>query len=559
MNMKKLFALVLILISVHSTHAQKGGYYTNPILAGFYPDPTICRAGDDYYIVTSSFAYYPGLPIFHSKDLVSWTQIGHALDRPEQLPLIGAGVSRGLFAPAMSYYKGVFYIVCTLIDRGGNFVITATDPAGRWSNPTYINQANGIDPSLFFDESTDKAYMVYNSEPPGRKSLWNGHRTIRMYEFDYKNKKIVGEEKLLVNGGVDTSKHPVWIEAPHVYRINNWYYLMCAEGGTEYNHSEVIFRSKSPEGPYVPWEGNPILTQRHLDRNRKNPITTAGHADLVQTKNGSWYAVFLACRPYEGDHYNIGRETFLAPVNWTSDGWPVITKGMEEVQYRYPLPFPDATKKPVNPFSGNFTFRDDFEDRPLNVRYIFLRTVTDKWYNTTDKKGSLSLQLRPQTVSGKENPSFVAFRQQHNKGVATTKLSFAPTAENEKAGLVIFQSENNFYYLCKSTANGKPVVQLYQSLKDTMKLLTSRPLTSITQDVHLRIEPKNAVYGISFSTDGKKWVPLEEVDGKFLSTATAGGFVGSVFGLYATSLGKASSTKAYFDWFEYKGDDDAFK
>lgn len=172
MNMKKLFALVLILISVHSTHAQKGGYYTNPILAGFYPDPTICRAGDDYYIVTSSFAYYPGLPIFHSKDLVSWTQIGHALDRPEQLPLIGAGVSRGLFAPAMSYYKGVFYIVCTLIDRGGNFVITATDPTGRWSNPTYINQANGIDPSLYFDESTDKAYMVYNSEPPGRKSLW---------------------------------------------------------------------------------------------------------------------------------------------------------------------------------------------------------------------------------------------------------------------------------------------------------------------------------------------------------------------------------------------------
>jgi xylan 1,4-beta-xylosidase len=276
---------VLLSVLLCTARAQKEAYYTNPILAGFYPDPSICQAGDDYYIVNSSFAYYPGLPIFHSKDLVSWRQIGHALDRPEQLPLIGAGVSRGLFAPAISYYKGTFYIVCTLIDRGGNFVITATNPAGPWSNPVYLKEVAGIDPSLFFDESTDKAYIVYNSEPPGNKTLWNGHRTIRQYEFDYRNKKVVGEEKLLVNGGVDTSKHPVWIEAPHIYHINDWYYLMCAEGGTGYNHSEVIFRSKSPEGPFVPWEGNPILTQRHLDRKRKNPVTTAGHADLVQAPN----------------------------------------------------------------------------------------------------------------------------------------------------------------------------------------------------------------------------------------------------------------------------------
>ena len=255
--------VLLFLFSTLLTSVRSQQTYTNPILAGFYPDPSICRAGDDYYIVNSSFAYFPGLPIFHSKDLVSWKQIGHAMDRPEQLPLIGAGVSRGLFAPSISYYKGKFYIVCTLIDRGGNFVITADNPAGPWSNPTYIREVNGIDPSLFFDDSTDKAYILYNSDPPGRKSLWNGHRSIRMYEFDYKNEKVIGEEKLLVNGGVDTSKHPVWIEAPHIYLINDWYYLMCAEGGTGYNHSEVIFRSKSPEGPFQPWDKNPILTQRH--------------------------------------------------------------------------------------------------------------------------------------------------------------------------------------------------------------------------------------------------------------------------------------------------------
>lgn len=553
------YCFLLLLSTLFFSEVRSQQTYTNPILAGFYPDPSICRAGDDYYVVNSSFAYYPGLPIFHSKDLVSWRQIGHALDRPEQLPLIGAGVSRGLFAPAISYYKGKFYIVCTLIDRGGNFVITADNPAGPWSNPTYIKEVNGIDPSLFFDESTDKAYLVYNSEPPGRKSLWNGHRTIRMYEFDYNNKKVVGEEKLLVNGGVDTSKHPVWIEAPHIYKIKDWYYLMCAEGGTAYNHSEVIFRSKSPEGPFQPWDKNPILTQRHLDRSRPNPVTTAGHADLVQAKNGSWYAVYLACRPYEGDLYNIGRETYMNPVSWTDDGWPVILQGNEAIKFRYPLPMPEANPKPVNPFTGNYTFRDDFNDASLHMRFTFLRTVTEKWYNTANRKGWLSLQLRPETVGGLRNPSFVGFRQAHNQAEATTKLHFTPAAENEKAGLVIFQNEQTFYYLCKSTSGGKPVVQLYQSAKDSvnMNLLAEQPVKG--NEVQLRIAPRNGIYSMSYSLDGKNWIKLQDVDGTILSTAKAGGFVGSVFGLYATSLGKPSAAQAQFDWFQYRGDDAVFR
>ena len=553
--------LLFFLFSILFLTVRSQQTYTNPILAGFYPDPSICRAGDNYYIVNSSFAYFPGLPIFHSKDLVSWKQIGNAMERPEQLPLIGAGVSRGLFAPAISYYKGKFYIVCTLIDRGGNFVITADNAAGPWSNPTYIREVNGIDPSLFFDESTDKAYIVYNSDPPGRKSLWNGHRSIRMYEFDYHSKKVIGEEKLLVNGGVDTSKHPVWIEAPHIYHINDWYYLMCAEGGTGYNHSEVIFRSKSPYGPFQPWDQNPILTQRHLDRSRKSPVTTAGHADLVQTKSGTWYAVYLACRPYEGDLYNIGRETFLNPVTWTTDGWPVILKGEEVIQYRYPLPLPNINQKPSNPFSGNYSYRDDFNKNPLDFRYIFLRTVSDTWYSTRDKKGKLSMQVRAETIGGRSNPSFVGFRQAHHEAVATTNLQFAPASDNEKAGLVIFQNENTFYYLCKSLSRGKPVVQLYQASNDSlsMNLLKENAIRSVNENVLLRIEPKKNTYSMSFSTDGKSWTKVRDVDGKVLSTEKAGGFVGCVFGLYATSIGKPSNGKAYFDWFEYKGQDEVFK
>jgi alpha-N-arabinofuranosidase len=223
------------------------------------------------------------------------------------------------------------------------------------------------------------------------------------------------------------------------------------------------------------------------------------------------------------------------------------------------VPLPNINRRPVNPFSGNFTFRDDFKKRSLNLRYTFLRTVTDKWYNTTDKRSRLSLQLRPQTVSGTDNPSFVGFRQQHNTASATTKLEFVPTGENEKAGIIIFQIETHFYYLCKSLAEGKPVIQLFQSNEDSMILLASQPLTSVNQEVFLRIEPKNAIYTMSFSADGEKWTALKDVDGRFLSTATAGGFVGSVFGLYATALGKQSNGKAYYDWFEYKGADEVFQ
>jgi xylan 1,4-beta-xylosidase len=561
--MRNLFLIAIALTTSLMTAAQTEKYYTNPILAGFYPDPSICRAGDDYYIVNSSFAYYPGLPLFHSKDLVSWKQIGHALDRPEQLDLMGAGVSRGLFAPAISYHKGIFYIVCTLIDKGGNFVITATDPKGPWSNPVWLKEVDGIDPSLYFDDN-DKAYIVYNSIPPDNKSLWNGHRTIRMRAFDYKSLKVSADEKLIVNGGADISKKPVWIEAPHIYKVNGWYYLMCAEGGTAYNHSEVVFRSKQAEGPYTPYEHNPILTQRHLDAKRKNPVTTAGHADLVETKDGKWYAVYLACRPYEGNHFNTGRETFMSPVSW-KDGWPVIHGGEETIQYRYPLPLPQVKSNPVNPFSGNLVYRDEFNGKRLDHRWIFLRTVTQSWF-ALNKKGFLSVQLRPETIAGKGNPSFVAHRQQHLKFSAATAVAFDAGSDNEKAGITVFQNEDHFYYLCRSVADGKPVVQLYKSVllpADSTKMdLVAQQELSIKKSapLYFKIEGRGNYYQFFYSTDAFRWTAMNEgMDARFLSTETAGGFVGCTIGLYATSLGKQSSKKAMYEWFEYRGDDEVFK
>jgi alpha-N-arabinofuranosidase len=481
------------------------------------------------------------------------------MDRNEQLDLKNAGVSRGLFAPTLRYHDGVFYIMCTLIDKGGNFIITATDPKGPWSNPVWIKEVKGIDPSLDFVDG--RAYITYNSEPPGNISSYDGHRTIRMYEFDIKTMKVIGEEKLLVNGGTDINKKPIWIEGPHLFKKDGWYYLICAEGGTGYNHSEVVFRTKSLKEPFVSFNRNPILTQRHLDPGRKNPVTTTGHADFVETPDGKWYAVFLGCRPYEGDYYNTGRETFMLPVKW-EDGWPIILDGNDEVKAKNPVPFPQPNNKEKNKFNRNPFFRDDFTIDNLNNRYAFLRNPAEGLYHLN--KGKLFLPLKAATVSGKENPAFIGFRQPNLIGFATTELEFTAASENEKAGLIIFQSENHYYFLCKSLQNGQPVVQLFkgpgkQNAGVLPILLASQPLIK-NKNFYLKIEAKGDTYSFCYANKKNKWKLLKDsVDGKFLSTKDAGGFVGSMFAMYASSGGKTSPSIAAYDWFEYKGSDDMYK
>ncbi|WP_162053492.1 glycoside hydrolase family 43 protein [Pontibacter pamirensis] len=559
-----LFLCSLFYLASSPSFAQNEDTFQNPILPGFYPDPSITRVGDDYYMIHSSFSFFPGVPIFHSKDLVNWTQIGNILDRPEQLDLDALGASRGIFAPAISHHEGTFYMVTTLIDNGGNFVVTATDPAGPWSDPTWLREVSGIDPSIFFDED-GKAYILYNSEAPDNKPLYDGHRTIRIIEFDYKNMKTAGSPKILVNGGVDISQKPVWIEGPHIYKKDGYYYLMAAEGGTSVNHSEVILRSRDVMGEYVPYENNPILTQRHLPNDRKNPISATGHADLVETQNGEWWAIFLATRPYDTkDSYNIGRETFLAPVTW-KDGWPIINADFDEVQYSYKRPNLPAADKPVFPLSGNFVQQEDFKEGKLPFYWLLLRTPRSQWYSLSEPAGSLTLNLQPATLSGKESLSFVARRQQHVTGSASTKMSFKPTSANEFAGIAAFQSENNYYALGKTMSNGKEVVQLLKSEK-AADGTTSGTTTVLAEKALVRSERGKPLYlktefdkgNISFyySTKEGDWKLLQDnVDGTFLSTRVSGGFVGTTLGMYATSQGKPSNNKATFDWFRYEGND----
>jgi alpha-N-arabinofuranosidase len=539
-----------------STHAN----LVNPVLAGCYPDPSICRAGADYYLVCSSFAYYPGLPIFHSIDLVNWQQIGHALDRSEQLDLGGVGVSQGLFAPSICFYHGLFYIVCTLVDTVGNFVITAADPRGPWSNPVPLPGIIGFDPSLFFDDN-GKAYVLYNSIPPGDIELHWGHRTIRINSFDEKELKVTSQDRILVNGGTDMAAKPIWIEAPHIIKKDGWYYLICAEGGTGFDHSEVVFRSRSMEEAFIPYDDNPVLTQRTLDPQRPFPITTAGHADFVETPDGKWFAVFLACRPYTGDHYNTGRETFLAPVEWI-DGWPKINPGYDAIQYEYPMDG-ERIAQPVM-LNGNQLIRDDFSAPALDGRFVFLRTVTSNWYHLDTDKKNLAISLQPTTVSDPGNPSFIGFRQMHLKGHAAVSLLFASRTPNEQAGLIVFQNEYHYYYLCISLLDNHPSIKLLQGPGNAAAgadpvLLEARRIKN-GGAVELKIEANGATYSFYYALSPGNWMLLKkDVDASFLSTRTAGGFVGCMYAMYATSNGSETASTAVYHWFEILNDDEVYK
>ncbi|MDR0231782.1 MAG: glycoside hydrolase family 43 protein [Dysgonamonadaceae bacterium] len=511
---------------------DKENQYFNPVLSGFYPDPSICKKGDDFYLVTSSFVYYPGIPIFHSKDLVNWIQIGHVLDRPSQLKLEdGIRTSGGIYAPAIRYnkYDNTFYLITTCVDGIGNFIVKTKDPKEGWSEPIVIPNVYGIDPSIFFDDN-GKTYIVRNDAPVGEPE-WDGHRAIWLFEYDLNKNEIIGEQKIIVDGGVDKSLKPVWIEAPHIYKINNWYYLMCAEGGTAENHSEVIFRSKNIWGDYIPYKNNPILTQRDLPEDRENKVTSAGHADIIEDNDGNWWAVFLACRPYEKNFYNTGRETFLLPVTWKNE-FPVILPQGE------PIPLIVNKENLQNngkvTLSGNFSWRDNFKCPKLNLRWNFIRTPQEQFYCT--KNGKLELKLRDKSIKDKTNPSFIGVRQQHLNFEAETSLDFSPQKDGELAGLVCFQNERHHYVLAKTLKDDQQLIILEKVNAGISEIIAEIPVSKENEDksVNLKVRGEGGSLLFSFCYSGDDFENLlPAVDATILSTATAGEFSGVYIGLYA--------------------------
>jgi alpha-N-arabinofuranosidase len=515
--------------------------FRNPILPGFYPDPSICRVGDDYYLVTSTFEYFPGLPVFHSRDLVHWRQLGHVLDRPSQLNLDGVQPSWGLYAPTIRWHAGTFYVVNTLVlgpyDRR-NFIVTAMDPAGPWSEPHWLNDAPGIDPSLLLDDD-GRVWYVGNRRVPDEPTP--SYRQIWLQELDLAAMRLTGEKRVVWDGAVKGACCP---EAPHLYRIGDLYYLLTAEGGTYHDHSVVIARSARIDGPYEPCPRNPILTHRHLGRDY--PIGCTGHADLIETQAGEWWMVLLATRPIDGYTYNLGRETFLAPVRW-EDGWPVVCPGAGRVDFECPAPDLPEHVWPSQPAC------DHFDARSLAPCWNFLRTPRERFWSLDERPGHLRLRLRPAALSELANPSFIGRRQQHLAFAARTCLEFEPRGAHECAGLVLLQN-NDFHFrlVVAQASDGSAEARLVQRRAGREQVLGTQPARGAR--IWLKIEARGQDYSFYAADQAEAWRPIaERVDGSVLSTTVAGGFTGAYIGLYASSNGQPSNNGADFDWFEYQG------
>jgi alpha-N-arabinofuranosidase len=490
----------------------------NPVIPGFYSDPSICKVGDDYYLVTSTFEYFPGVPVFHSKDLVNWEQIGHCIDRSDQLPM---GVN--IFAASIRYHNGTFYMITTNFGgKGGNFYVTARNPAGPWSDPVWVD-IRGIDPDLFFDED-GKAYVI--------TSLFT------LCEIDLKTGTLLDEGQKIWYGAGGSA-----LEGPHIYKKDGYYYLMAAEGGTAEGHSVTIARSLHIKGPYINNPANPILTHANA-AGQLCVLHGVGHADMVQASDKSWWMVFHAYRMtgFTGVHHTLGRETCLTPVCWPGNGWPVVNgNGTVPIEM-------DCKTLPLKPFPPKAD-KTDFEHPVLGLEWNYIQLPETKNYSLDKRKGFFSLRGSSLVIGEEGSPTFAGRRLQDMQFTATAQLEFDPRKENEEAGISLVNNGTHFDLTIMKQGNERYVwikllfgTTIYKSDK---MLLKPGP-------VKLRVIGEKDKYIFSYAQGNDEFKKIDSVVSTYLSSETVGGFTGVYVGLYATGNGTPCTTDTYYDWFEYQ-------
>lgn len=503
--------------------------FTNPVLPGFYPDPSICKVGEDFYMVNSTFEYFPGVPVHHSKDLVHWKLIGYCLNRESQLPLKNVRASAGIYAPTIRYHDGLFYMITTNVAGGGNFYVTAKDPAGPWSDPVWLDN-EGIDPSLLFDDDG----TVYYIRHVGGGDGYIGQRILNL-----ETGKLEGEMKNIWGGTGGQ-----WAEGPHMYKIDGTYYLMISEGGTSYDHCVTIARSDSPWGPFESNPDNPILTHRHLD---DNPIHAVGHADIVQTSDG-WWMVCLAIRPQGGRFHHMGRETFLVPFNFEKNGWPVVN---ENKPIEFKMPAPRLKEHQWEPVASHI----DFEKESLDLHWNYLRNPDFSNYSLTERPGFLRLKGTAITMSDRDSPTFIGRRQIDLTCDVSTSLDFNPQYENEEAGLVIRQTDRFFYQIGVTLKENKRNVFL-RKVVDAQIVEGIQYVELPDGPVVLGVRATPLSYEFFFKdADGEETVMgtglTKDLSVEIIGFEHGMCFTGTYFGLYATGNGKPCSVPADFDWYKY--------
>ncbi len=513
----------------------------NPILPGWHSDPSVCADGKgNYYLVTSTFGLYPGVPLYHSRDLMNWRQVGSILTRPEQLPLDGQNIGKeGIYAASIFYNPGnaTYYMITTNMGRmtheykPGTLVVKTADPESDWSDPVYLENMGGIDPSMFFDED-GRAYVLYcrmhNRECPG-------HNSIIMQEYDLEADSVItSTAKVIADKGAKPADQPMCLEGPHLYKANGYYYLLCAEGGTELGHSEVVFRSRDIWGPYVAWDKNPILTQRTLGE-RENGVYCTGHADIFQDQDGRWWSTFLGTRMIDGQYENLGRETFLMPLQWTADGWPRILEDGQEVPMVVDIPGAERQA----PTFGNFSVIDDFADTELAPYWMTVRNDARDKYSLTESPGALTMRCDSLTASAINSaPAFIGRKLQHHSFDASVHIDFTPTGDN-KAGLLLLKSEDRQYFFALAYQDRSPALHVLKiSNGGKAEKIASTPVKAIPMDLRISSADGRA-FDFAYSHNGEDWIEVASgVPASYLATnvfGTADSYTGTLIGPYATS------------------------
>ncbi len=506
--------------------AERDSSYNNPVIRGVNPDPSICRVDDDYYLATSSMFYYPGVPIYHSRDLIHWRLIGHALTTPEHFHLDKNNGNPMIYAPTLRYHEGTFYLITTDVHGGGNFYVITEDPAGEWSEPIFVDQPV-FDPSLFFDED-GKVYFT-------RRGLFSD-KDIVQAEIDIDTGVLLTPLRSVAHGMVSDDT-----EGPHLFRRGDWYYMTMGEGGSRFLHMQTIGRSKSPWGPFEPCPHNPVIAQHNA---WWHPIKSLGHADFIEAHDGSWWVVCLGTRhAHYGAFSNIGRETFLFPVDWVDD-WPVI---QPEFQQQYQI---QTQTLPLKPWPA-IPVRDNFDSDTLGLHWTLLAYPHEQVYDLHSRPGYLRLHGRVESLETGKQVAFVGSRQTEMHAVFSTKMEFTPESENEEAGISVFVSNAFHYDFYKSVREAKQVVVIRKSVGDITTESHSTVLENSIDPLQLRVVIEPTQYLFEYREEGKDWTTLGTGVAQIIATEVADVWSGTMLALYSTGNGQSCVNPADFAWSEY--------
>jgi len=554
---------------------------SNPILKGFNPDPSIIRVKDDYYIATSTFEWFPGVQIHHSKDLINWSLLTHPLNRVSQLDMKGVGDSCGVWAPCLTHVDDVFYLVYTNVKNFNgdwkdtpNFVVTATDINGPWSEPTFIN-SSGFDPSIFHDDD-GKSYFMSMIVDHRNSKFFGG---IIIQEIDRVTKKLIGKVHHIFSG----SEHGL-TEGPHIYKKNGYYYLLTAEGGTSYDHCVSLARSTSIFGPYDVHPNNPVITSKNTP---SNYLQKTGHADLVETQNGEWYMVFLTSRPLtEQGRCITGRETGIEKVEWREDNWLYLApntegnkegsiesnkedKSQSEYANNVARQYVEAPALPEHAFQP-IPERISFDSPTIDKNFQSLRIpMTPDWVNQTDRQGYLRLYGR-ESLSSCFEQSMIARRVQDHHTISSTCIEFSPENFQQMAGLVCYYNTTHYHYLFitgdeADAYSGKKFINIvsYDDNKSTYPLNVPIDVSTIDR-IFLKADFNGATiqfyYAIITELNIPKWIPIgPTLDGSILSDdyvvhnerGYSPCFTGAFIGLACQDL-SGQKLHADFDYFNYQ-------